>query len=96
MICVYVCCPIKPEKREEFKKIALKLMELTRREPGCLSYEIGEAGSECVAWVERWKDEESLALHKSYDYYNEAEAAMDGFFNGQVMAWKVEPFTNIG
>lgn len=92
MFCVYVCCPIKPEKKEAFREIAVRLMELTRQEEGCLSYEIGEAQGDCVAWVERWADDEALRLHKAAPYYDESEAAMEGFFSGPVQAWRVEPF----
>lgn len=92
MFCLHVRCHIHPEKLAEFQKIALSLMEKTRSEPGCLSYEIGEEEPGVVAWIERWENEEALTFHKSAPYFLESEAAIDSFFTKPAEAYRLVPF----
>lgn len=92
MICLYIECYIIPNKLEKFREIAIGLMEKTRREPGCQSYEIGQVGEETVAWMERWKNEEALADHEKESYYLEAEEAMKGFFTKPAQVRRLTPF----
>ena len=92
MFCVFVAFKLKPGKLEAFRAIALDLMEQTRREAGCLSYEIGEARDGYIAWVERWASEEALAAHKATAHYVQGEEKMEGLFEGAPQVWRVEPF----
>lgn len=92
MFCLHVRCYIRPEKLAEFQRIALTLMEKTRCEPGCLSYDIGEEEPGVIAWIERWENDEALAVHKSAPYFIESEEAIDGFFTKPAEVHRLVPF----
>lgn len=94
MFCLHIRCHIRPEKIAEFRKISLLLMENTRMEPGCLSYDIGEEEPGVVAWIERWDTEEALEAHKTTRYYLDSEAAMNGFFLADADVQRLDPFTS--
>jgi quinol monooxygenase YgiN len=66
-----------PEKAEELKSICLGLIEPTRKEEGCISYELYQdiTNPGKFTFVENWKSEEHLNIHlKSPHLTSAAEA----------------------
>jgi quinol monooxygenase YgiN len=65
---------------DKCKNLILNIVELTRREDGCLRFEIYQESSQLVL-IERWKDQTALDFHyeqsyvlEIFDYYEEALA----------------------
>jgi quinol monooxygenase YgiN len=55
----------KPEKVEELKSVLAGLVAPTRKEPGCISYEILQNNADpCdFTFVEEWRDETAINSH---------------------------------
>jgi len=64
---------VKPDKRQEFCTAALTLMAQSKVESGCMLYKlvqkVGEQGT--FGFVEVWKNETALELHKDTNHYKE-------------------------
>ena len=56
---------IRPERREAFLAAAKACVEETRREAGCLRYDMHESVSEpnCFVFVEEWTSKEAIDAH---------------------------------
>lgn len=61
---------VKPEKREEFLETVSALVEPTRAEPGCISYEfyIDRSDENRVFFFEEWEDQAALEFHHNQPY----------------------------
>jgi quinol monooxygenase YgiN len=66
----------KPDKVEELKAILTSLVGPTRKEPGCVSYEIFQNNADSCefAFVEEWRDEAALNVHWSSAHVQDALA----------------------
>lgn len=61
------------EKEDDMERALLEMVEPTRREPGCIRYDLlrclkGENYTEFV-FVEEWESEEALAAHAQTPHY---------------------------
>lgn len=66
MIIVIAEFKAKPGKRDKVVQISQACIEATRREAGCISYELF-ASTECgegLVFVEKWKDKGALTAHQ--------------------------------
>ncbi len=65
MIKVVAKCTVKPDKKAEFQKITSELIDKTRREKGCIAYELFRDGEEerVFVFVESWENRELLNAH---------------------------------
>ena len=58
-------------KREEFISIARKMVEETRKEAGCISYDLvkDEIEDAVFYFIEKYKDEAALEAHRASAYF---------------------------
>lgn len=65
MIYVVATLGVKPEKRADFLENARDVISATRREPGCISYDLTSSITEPneFVFVERWESREALSGH---------------------------------
>jgi quinol monooxygenase YgiN len=65
MIYVIATASVKPEKREEFKQGAFACIDATRKEEGCLLYDLHESITDRTrfVFVEQWTSREALRAH---------------------------------
>ena len=69
-----------PDHQEELRLILTDLVEPTRQEDGCISYELlqnQEDPTDCV-FVEEWESEALLNAHLESPHINEVDAKLDG------------------
>lgn len=60
----------KPGMEEELGKRLLTLVEPSRAEEGCISYDIHQSNDDPAVWMayENWRSEDDLALHFTMPY----------------------------
>jgi quinol monooxygenase YgiN len=70
MIYIIATLTIKPETRAELIAAAQECMEATRKEPGCLAYDLYESVSDAskLVFVERWESADCLEPHRKSDH----------------------------
>ena len=73
MIKVTAKCFIKKESIEDFKAYTSKLIDETRKEEGCLAYELyQDINDETVfSFIEEWKDMKYLDHHMESKHFKE-------------------------
>ena len=66
----------KPDKVEELKRILAGLVPPTRKEPGCISYEVVQNNADpCdITCVEEWRDQAALDAHWASSHVQDALA----------------------
>lgn len=67
MIYVIATLQLKPGSLDALRDAAMRCIEATREEPGCVFYDMNASASnsERVVFVERWKSREDLDKHFS-------------------------------
>ncbi|MGV8982897.1 putative quinol monooxygenase [Clostridium sp.] len=62
---------IKQGKTEEFKALAEKLINESRKERGCIAYNLYEDSSNCniLTFIEVWENSEAIKLHNSSEHF---------------------------
>lgn len=62
---------IRPEKREEFCAITAELVEKSRAEEGCVSYElvVERDDPNAFAFLEKWRDQAALDAHNQSEHF---------------------------
>lgn len=67
MIHVIARIRIRPGTLEPFVALAWPCIEATRREPGCLFYDLAASTTDpdTVIFIERWRDREALEAHRA-------------------------------
>jgi len=86
MIKVTAKCFIKKESIEDFKTYTSKLIDETRKEEGCLAYELyQEVNDETVfSFIEEWKDMESLGRHIDSKHCKEIFPKMEKLYSKEM------------
>jgi quinol monooxygenase YgiN len=69
-----------PGKEDEFKALAVNLVEATRKEAGCIKYELlqNQSDSTDFTFVEEWISDAALDIHLTAPYFLAAAAKLDG------------------
>jgi quinol monooxygenase YgiN len=69
-----------PDKVEEVKSVLLGLIEPTRKEQGCIVYELlqNQADPTDFTFVEEWETQALLEAHLASAHIEEAESQLDG------------------
>lgn len=69
-----------PDKVEEVKSILTKLVEPTRQEVGCITYELlqNHADPTDFTFVEEWKSQDLLDVHLASAHIAQAELQLTG------------------
>ena len=62
---------IKQGKVEEFKVLAEKLIDESRKERGCIAYNLYEDSNNCniLTFIEEWVSEEAIDLHNNSKHF---------------------------
>ena len=62
---------VKEDKLEEFKALARELVVESKKEKGCISYELHEDinNKNILTFIEMWKDREAIDFHNSSAHY---------------------------
>jgi quinol monooxygenase YgiN len=69
-----------PDQVEEVKSVLLGLIEPTRKEEGCIVYELlqNQADSTDFTFVEEWETQALLEAHLASAHIEEAESQLNG------------------
>jgi quinol monooxygenase YgiN len=69
-----------PGKEDEFKALAVNLVELSRKETGCIKYELlqNQSDSTDFTFVEEWVSDAALDTHLTTPHFLAAAAKLDG------------------
>ena len=69
-----------PDKIEELKTLLISLVEATRREKGCISYDLlqNELEPTDFTFVEEWQTVEDLERHLASNHIQQAISQLDG------------------
>jgi quinol monooxygenase YgiN len=64
---------VKEGKTAEYKQLTVKLIEETRKEAGCISYDLCENidNSNILTFIEKWEDKQSLDTHMKTTHFME-------------------------
>lgn len=64
----------RPDKVEELRALLMSLIEPTRKEPGCIAYELlqNKADETDFTFVEEWQDDAVLDAHLASPHVREA------------------------
>jgi quinol monooxygenase YgiN len=76
---------IKKDKKQEFENLANKLIEESRKEAGCIEYNLYEDlnNSNMVAFIEHWENEEAVDLHNNTKHFTTLVPELTKFQEGQ-------------
>ncbi len=71
MIHVVAKAIVQIEMQDEYKKVASQLVEMTRKEKGCISYGLYQEKDDptVMTFLEIWEDMESLEAHFKTDHF---------------------------
>ncbi|MCU0547444.1 MAG: antibiotic biosynthesis monooxygenase [Oscillatoriaceae cyanobacterium Prado104] len=69
-----------PDKVEELKSLLLSVIEPTRREGGCIKYELfqSQANPADFTFIEEWESEELLQIHLASTHIQAALSQLEG------------------
>ena len=86
MIIVHGSIPIKPDQREQALKLARKMIEETRKERGCLSYDffIGLRDPNTLVLFQEWESMELLMAHYQTPHMKEFLKELPDVINGKI------------
>lgn len=92
---VVATIPATPEAAEAIRTALSTLVEQTRQEDGCLSYDLFEsaAAPNTFVTVERWRDQAALDEHMRSPHLAEAFTAAAGGLAGDVAIHPLNPVT---
>lgn len=71
MIKIVAKSVIKDGKKDEYLKIVKELIERSRKEEGCISYQLFEDINDesVLTFIEEWKDSEAINLHNDSEHF---------------------------
>lgn len=71
---------VKTGRAEDYKQLAAKLIEETRKEKGCISYDLCEDtdNPNTLTFIEKWEDRESLEAHFNTPHFKEIVPMLRG------------------
>jgi quinol monooxygenase YgiN len=75
---------IKPGMAENFKIAARQLVEASRKETGCVSYDLCEDiyDSNILTFIECWKDETAIEKHNQSEHFTRIVPQLGAFRDG--------------
>lgn len=73
MITITAKCTLVEGKKEEFIKIAQKLIEESNKEMGCISYDLYEDinNENIVTFIEVWESNEAIEIHNNAEHFKQ-------------------------
>ncbi|MFY9173896.1 MAG: putative quinol monooxygenase [Peptococcia bacterium] len=78
MIKIVVKVTVKPGKAEDFKNIAAELVAETRKEEGCISYQLFQDNQnpDLLFFIEEWTNGEALNAHRETKHFKDCGAKL--------------------
>lgn len=78
MLFVVAKSVVKQGMVEEYKKLTVKLIEETRKEPGNISYDLCQDvdNPNVLTFIEKWQDKEVFAAHMQTAHFKEIVPAL--------------------
>ena len=92
MLFVYARCVVQKDRVEEFKAFATELVEKTRKEAGCVSYELVQVTGKddnLFAFVEKWENSEYLNIHANSEHFTTLIPKISAFTELEIISHKV-------
>ena len=76
---------IKQGKTEEFKVLAERLINESRKESGCISYNLYEdsINGNVLTFIEVWENKEAITLHNSSEHFTSIVPKFGDLKDGQ-------------
>ena len=92
MIIVHGTFPVKPELRDEALELMKDMSQVTRSEPGCVSYEffIGLSDPDTLLLYQEWETVEALQDHYETKHMEEFIGQLPDILNGEVSTKRYE------
>ncbi|WP_304508599.1 putative quinol monooxygenase [Anaerotignum sp.] len=80
MIVLIAKSVVAEKNRAEFLQVAKKMVTETRKEPGCIFYDLVQDKMEenVYFFVEKYRDQEAVEAHKNSDYFKTYVPQMQG------------------
>lgn len=76
---------IKKDKKDDFLKLTKELIIESRKEDGCIAYDIYESiDGLCLTFIEEWKDEEAIKSHNSSNHFITIVPKLAEFLDGEM------------
>ncbi|MEI0531780.1 putative quinol monooxygenase [Brachyspira pilosicoli] len=76
---------IKNDKKERFLKLAKELIIESRKEEGCIAYDIYESiDGRSLTFIEEWKDEEAIKSHNNSNHFKTIVPKLAEFIDGEM------------
>lgn len=84
MIMVIARFEAKPGQRDEVVRLAAACIEATRKEAGCISYELmlSTENPDALVFVERWENRAALDAHSKTEHLNTFKETRAPFVEG--------------
>lgn len=61
---------VKEENKSKFIEAAKELIIKSRKEEGCISYNLYESvDGKCLTFIEEWKDEKAVEMHNNSEHF---------------------------
>ena len=76
---------IKNDKKDIFLKLAKELIIESRKEKGCIAYDIYESiDGRALTFIEEWKDEEAIKSHNESNHFKTIVPKLSEFVEGEM------------
>jgi len=71
MVTIIAKSIVKVGMKDNFKKVAAELIASSRKEEGCISYNLYEDinNKNVLTFIEEWKDEDTIKLHNKSEHF---------------------------
>ena len=93
MIYVIATTQVKPEGRDAFIRGHKECIAETRKEKGCVAYDINKGAERKYFFYEKWKDVDGLAAHVTADHTKKLLAKFADLIDGDA---KIEFLPTVG
>ena len=85
MIKIVAKNPIKQEYKSKFIETAKELIEKSRAEEGCISYNLYESlDGKYLTFIEEWKDEKAIENHNNSSHFKSIVPKLGEFLDGEM------------
>lgn len=95
MIKIVFKSKLKPDIKEEYLKIITELITETRKEDGCISYDLFEDVKDplILTLIEEWRDEEAIERHNNTGHFTRIVPELRKFREyGEMNLYKKLPY----
>ncbi len=93
MFKLVVVINVRPEKAAEFEEIVKPLVENSRKESGCISYDLLPAVNQpnCYLVLETWESDHALEKHNQTMHFRDFAGRINEYATGPMTIYRVEP-----